>query len=235
MSIAPNESALKRRLDRFLWENDSDSMSRLQGILCHSFREFERVVIIGGLVRDFAREGRSGFNSDVDLVIDAPSEMVSDLAVSLGATPNRFGGFGYHGSGWKVDFWALETTWARRFVPMEQVEDVICSTFFDWDAVGYDLWERKLIRNDDYLDRLRSGVLDVNVMISPSTLGNMVRAIRRLVLWDVRAGARLQEFIMMNMNEEALLAIQRVECQLYETRVSTGWRNVAEVERFIRR
>ena len=91
MSIAPNQHALKRRLDSFFWENRSGEVNALLSILRTHFQPFDRVAIIGGLVRDFAREGRSGFQSDVDLVIEAPKEDVASLARLLCATENVFG------------------------------------------------------------------------------------------------------------------------------------------------
>ncbi|WP_216076156.1 hypothetical protein, partial [Acinetobacter baumannii] len=64
---------------------------------------------------------------------------------------------------------------------MRKLEDVLLGTFFDWDAIAYDLWERKLICSDDYLERIRAKRLDINLQPNPSPMGNLVRAIRRLV------------------------------------------------------
>ena len=84
MPIAPNFPALKRRLDRYFWANRSAEMAVLQHSLTDHFAAFDRIAVIGGLVRDFAREGRAGFRSDVDLVIEAPANRVSELAMKIG-------------------------------------------------------------------------------------------------------------------------------------------------------
>lgn len=230
MSTAPNKEALKRRLDRYFWANDTGEMEFLRQVLENNFIGFERVAVIGGLVRDFAYGGRGSFRSDLDLVIDAPKERIAEIASSLRATPNRFGGFGCKQGPWKIDFWALETTWARKYVPLNSLEDIVSSTFFDWDAVAYDLKEKKLICSEDYLFRIQSGILDVNLLPNPSLLGNLVRAVRRIMIWRVQAGPLLTDFIKQHLNDDALRYIQAKELELYPTAVSTRWATAADAK-----
>ncbi|KAB2518560.1 hypothetical protein F8N49_21820 [Pseudomonas sp. GXM4] len=208
-------------------------MEALQAVLKSNFRSFDRVAVIGGLVRDFAREGRTGFRSDVDLVIHDSKEEVALLAEKLKATPNRFGGYGYKSGPWKIDFWALETTWAKKHVPMQTLEDVLLGTFFDWDAVAYDLWERKLICHDDYLERLRTKKLEINLRPNPSPMGNLVRAIRRLVLWQLVPGERLTCFIDEYLDEDALRYLQKKEEELFSYCVSSRWKTVEEAKCYL--
>ena len=228
MSTAPNRSALKRRLDRYFWANGTGEMVFLRRVLEDRFSAFDRVAVIGGLVRDFAREGRAGFRSDVDLVIDAPADRVAALAAELGASSNRFGGFGCKQGPWKIDFWALETTWARRHVPVRKLEDIVACTFFDWDAIAYDLKVRRLICADNYLSRIHKRTLDINLLPNPSPMGNLVRAVRRLVLWKLRAGPSLQGFIHEHLDEAALRFLHKKETELYAAPVSTRWNTAAE-------
>lgn len=230
MSMAPNNDALRRRLDRYFWANSTGEMEFLRQVLKENFIDFERVAVVGGLVRDFAHEGRKSFRSDVDLVIDAPKEKIAEIAYSLSATPNRFGGFGCKKGPWKIDFWALETTWARKHVPLNSLEDIVSSTFFDWDAVAYDLKEKKLICSEDYLSRIQSRILDVNLLPNPSPLGNLVRAVRRIMIWRVKAGPLLKDFIEQRLDDDALRYIQAKELELYPVAVSTCWATPADAK-----
>lgn len=230
MSTAPNKEALKQRLDRYFWANNTGEMAFLRHVLETKFIGFERVVVIGGLVRDLAYGGRKSFRSDLDLVIDAPKESVAELALSLCATPNRFGGFGCRQGPWKIDFWALETTWARKHVHLHSIEDIVSSTFFDWDAAACDLKRKKLICSEDYLIRIRSKTLDVNLLPNPSPRGNLVRAVRRLMLWQVRAGPLLKAFIEQHLDDDALRFIQLKELELYPTSVSAHWATAADAK-----
>jgi hypothetical protein len=230
MSTAPSKDALKRRLDRYFWANSTGEMDFLRHVLETNFIGFERVAVVGGLVRDFAHGGRKSFRSDLDLVIDAPKESVAALASSLSATPNRFGGFGCKQGPWKIDFWALETTWARKYVPLNSLEDIVSSTFFDWDAAAYDLKGKKLICSEDYLMRIRSKILDVNLLPNPSPLGNLVRAVRRLMIWRVQAGPLLKAFIEQHLDDDALRYIQLKELELYPVSVSAHWATAADAK-----
>lgn len=230
MSIAPNKKALKGRIDRYLWDNKSEEMKLLQEALRLHFERFQRVAIIGGLVRDIAREGRSSYRTDVDLVIEDSSENVAKLAKSINAIPNRFGGYGFKDGLWKIDFWALETTWARRYVTVEKIEDLTKSTFFDWDAVAYILSEKKIVCCEKYLEKLSESVLDINLYPNPSTMGNLVRAVRRIVIWNVKPGPALKKFIDENLDEDSLLYIQEKEKELYQMQVSTKWSTAKEAK-----
>ncbi len=228
MPIAPNNLALKRRLDRYFWANDTGEMIFLRQVLKDRFTAFDRVAVIGGLVRDFAHEGRTGFRSDLDLVIDAPADHVAALAAALSATSNRFGGFGCKLGPWKIDFWALETTWAHRHVPVQTLEDIVACTFFDWDAIAYDLKKRRLICSENYLDHIRKKTLDINLLPNPSPMGNLVRAVRRLVGWKVQAGPSLRHFISEHLDEAALRFMHAKETELYASPVSTRWTTADE-------
>lgn len=231
MPAAPNLSALKSRLDRYFWANKSAEMAHLQATFATHFRTFDRVAVIGGLARDFARQGRSGFRSDVDLVIDGPADEVARLAERLRATPNRFGGYSFKDEPWKIDFWALETTWGRQHVSVQKLEDVVSCTFFDWDAIAYDLWKKKLICTEGYLERISQRRLDINLRPNPSPQGNLVRAIRRLVLWHLHPGPQLRDFIEEHLDEAALHFVQAKEKELFSHQVSTCWNSVGAARR----
>lgn len=233
MPVAPNLSALKRRVDRYFWANRSSEMAILRRLLDTHFSAFERIAVVGGLVRDFAREGRSGFRSDVDLVIEAPADHVADLAKKLNAIPNRFGGYGFRSGIWRIDFWALETTWAVRHagITAHYLEDVILCTFFDWDAIAYNLRTKQVICSQDYLKRIQQGALDINLCLTPSLEGNLLRSIRRLVLWNLNMGPVLQNFIEENLNDESFGVIKHKEKNEYSFQVTSAWRD-ADSARF---
>jgi hypothetical protein len=225
MPVAPDLYALKRRLDRYFFANKSAEMAVLKSFLAANFSQFDRIAVVGGLARDFAREGRSGFRSDVDLVIDASAAQVEELAQRLGARSNRFGGYGFSGGLWKIDFWALENTWTARHagVSVEKLDDVIRCTFFNWDAIAYDFRARRVICESNYLSAVKEKVLDINVQHSPSLEGNLLRTIRRLVLWRLDPGPTLQAFIKDNLTETMFKEISRKERAKFTHSVTSVW------------
>jgi hypothetical protein len=204
---------------------------RLRQLLKEHFESFPRVAIIGGLVRDLARKGPTGFRSDVDLVIEAPNRDVVALAERLRAEPNRFGGFGYQHTHWKIDFWALESTWASTsgYVSVRELRDLIQCTFFDCDAVLYDLKSRVLLCSADYLDILQRREININLLPTPSIRGNLLRSIRRLLLWNVRSGPKLSNFIGEHLNAESFQAIQATEKAIYPNPILSRFSDASEL------
>lgn len=213
MTVAPRISILKRRMDEYLWWDEHSANRRLRLVLEHHFQMFENVAIVGGMVRDFARVGSAGFNSDVDLVVDAPAGEVADMANTAGARVNAFGGYSIEKQGWSIDFWALETTWAIRegHVHGDRLEDFTRSTFFDFDAIMYDVRRRRIICDDNYLSRLNSGEMEINLRPNPTIVGNLFRAIRRVLLWDLSAGPELKSFITDNLDAKAFADVVRAD------------------------
>lgn len=214
LDLAGSEAEVERRLESYINNPVAHASVRLKRILSSFTDRFERVAIIGGMVRDFARVGAPGFHSDVDLVIDAPVADVIAFAGTLGARSNAFGGFSVVADGWEVDFWALETTWAVRegHVVVRRLEDVIGSTFFDHDAIMYDLRHRRIVCDDDYIPRQRLNTLEINLLPNPSIKGSLYRAARRLVGWKLAPGPRLAVFIERHLDGEAfehMLATER--------------------------
>lgn len=231
MSMVPNLDALKRRIDRYIWDSKARPVSNLRAILEKHFLQFQRTAIVGGLVRDIARRGAKHFKSDVDLVIQSDPEDVLHLALTLGAIPNRFGGFSYRHPQWKIDFWALESTWAFRegLVQINSIQDVVKCTFFDCDSIIYDLHDRKIFASDNYLLRLHDRVVDINLPQNPSLEGNLLRAIRRIALWDFEPGPCLRNFISTQLTDAALSSISATERQLYDLSVTATASNAAEL------
>lgn len=229
---ARNHQLLKRRIDTFLWDDVSMPVRRLRWLLEDEFTSRGRVAIIGGLVRDIARRGADGFRSDVDLVIEAPRQTVKDLALSLDASPNRFGGYGYQHPHWKVDFWALEDTWAvvHGHVEAERLDDLVHSTFFDCDAVLYDIEDRQVMASESYFERLAKNQIEINLRPNPSEDGNLLRAIRRIFCWGAEPGPLLHRFIFETLDEERFEQLHKVEQKLYPIAVTTYFKSAAALK-----
>lgn len=213
LDIADSVAMIERRLAAFIWEDSSPRCVSLRNVLSKFTDRFENVAIIGGMVRDFARVGAPGFHSDVDMVIDAPSSEVVEFATALGARVNAFGGFSLISDGWEVDFWPLGSTWALRagHVELKSLQDVIQSTFFEHDAILYDLRRRSVICDDGYIARQHTNTLEINLMPNPSISGSLYRAARRILGWELAPGPILSAFIERNLNQQAFRIMRETE------------------------
>jgi len=221
--VTPAETLpkLKRRIDDYLWREDGLPIQRLREILATKFEPLGPVAIIGGLVRDIARKGKVGFRSDIDLVIDAEPARVAALAAELDATPNRFGGYAAVHPHWKVDFWSLPNTWASAvgLVRTDTLADLVGTTFFDCDAICYEVQKRKVHALPGYLGRLAGRTIDINLLPNPSIEGNLLRAARRILLWHFRPGPGLRAFIERELNEVSFDRIVATEQMIYQNDV----------------
>jgi hypothetical protein len=231
MAVAADIRSIKRRIDDYLWQDSSETLRALRSFLKENILPFSHAAIVGGLARDFALKGKKGFKSDVDIVIDSPVEEISELANKLSATPNRFGGYSYKGSRWKVDFWALESTWAAKegHVSISSLEDILGATFFDCDAILYDLKNHSVVVDDGYLGRLKEKKIEINLMPNPSISGNTLRAVRRILLWNMDPGPRLRDFLYHSLTDDLLKEISEVEGRLYASSVTAKFENAQKL------
>lgn len=204
--LVRNRAILRKRLLRLLWDNRRIDRPELVNVVLPKLESVGRLLLIGGAVRDVARSGGNQFKSDLDIVVyDLRRDAFLTLMQELGGSRNRFGGYALAFSRWKIDIWALEDTWARTagLVKVEQPVDLLNCTFFDWDAVLFDLQSARIISKPDYLETLASGILDINLEENPNPRGSLVRALRRGALWKVLFGPKLTRYARRGLEQEA--------------------------------
>jgi hypothetical protein len=176
--------------------------------------------VIGGLLRDLSLVGNSGFKSDVDFVVDPVSMTEFDrLARQLGARLNRFGGFGITLQRWKVDVWPRERTWAaiHGYAEVNALQDLIHTTFFDCDAVLYDIAAHKITAKRGYFKRIQNRVIDINLQPNPNPLGNAVRALRYAYRWDAALGEKLVMHVAKQIHDQGWKALVASESRSFTT------------------
>lgn len=219
VNLAASLTHVEERVGRFFSSNNP-RMIEIREDLISELLNIGRVVIIGGVVRDLAFFGASSRPiSDIDFVVTGSPLKLELLAKRLGAVPNRFGGFGLARGGYKVDFWSISKTWAKteKYVMIRSPKDLVRSTFFDWDAIVYDMADKKVFAIDQYLNRLHRRILDINLIHNPSIEGNVVRALRRIVMWDAKPGRKLSAFLSENMSHLDWKRVVELEDRAFHT------------------
>lgn len=190
------EHSLKRRIRYFLssaYRGRTEIHSTLE-----KMQSFGPIVVIGGILRDLLLSNNQEFKSDLDLVIDPlDPDMFRDYVASFGASKNRFGGFSLVGQQWKIDIWLLKDTWAHQagHVNISNFSDLLDTTFFNCDAIIYDLSCGQVITKPAYFDELSRRWLEINLQPNPNPIGNTVRAFRYAMRKNFTWGPRLSKYV----------------------------------------
>lgn len=231
MNIAQSPVHLAERVSRYVSVVSSLSGETLKETLGNVFGKRSPKMIVGGLVRDLARGGIGSRHFDVDVVLNFDEKEVRRIGETLNAIPNRFGGFGIVQKGWKIDFWALSTTWAYRegHASLHYPVDIIDTTFFNVDAVAYDIENEYVHMSDGYLEDLRNGLLEIKLEPNPSIKGNAVRAVRRLMMWQYACGPKLERFLRQNIDDAMFNHIIETERRLYSKSYASLYRSHLEL------
>jgi uncharacterized phage-associated protein len=201
---AQNKRKLKESADRLL------RRAFARGLPYDFFTELKaagELALIGGALRDAYLQGIRNFESDFDFVLHPRN--LSEVAHLMGrynAVENRFGGYRLELDRWKIDVWSLQNTWAQTsgHRRVDSFEDLLSVTFFDWDAVVYNLSTCRIIVDSKYFERIDSGILDVNLLPNPNPLGNAVRALRYAKRWGAAFGATLAKHVYDMLREHGI-------------------------------
>lgn len=146
------------------------------------------VYLFGGMLRDLALYGASGFKSDIDIVVDGNWQACSQYLGSLNARKNKFGGYRISILGQPLDIWDARETWAikENIVNYEGIESLINTTITNWDAILMDWRTKKFICKPNYIDDINNRALTINLAANPNPIGAAVRVFRHLCLKEAR-------------------------------------------------
>lgn len=146
------------------------------------------VYLFGGVLRDLALLGRKGFNSDIDIVVEGNWSNCVTYLESLGAHKNKFGGYRLEVAGWPIDIWNAKETWAIKqgLVQYKGIVSLTETTVLNWDAILMNWRTRAFIYRKNYLESIKSRVLDIVLEKNPDPLGMVVRVLRHLCLKDAK-------------------------------------------------
>ena len=173
------EHQLERKV-RYFFSSRYRGRADIRGTFSQ-LKDMGHLAVVGGMLRDLALFGNEGFSSDLDLVIDPwDIDFFEDAMFSKGAKKNRFGGYSLPSNRWQIDVWPLQKTWAHLagHVSVSNFEDLTKTTFFNCDAVLYDIDAKRVICDSSYFDVLENRILDINLRPNPNPSGNAVRAFR---------------------------------------------------------
>lgn len=213
------EHSLKKKIRYFL-SSQYRGRSEIHGTL-RELQSFGPIVIVGGILRDLILSNNLEFRSDLDLVIDPPDpDSFRDYVIWFGAKKNRFGGFSLPGRKWKIDIWLLKETWAHQagFVDVMKFDDLLNTTFFNCDAIVYELTSGKVVTKNRYFRELSRRWLEINLRPNPNPIGNTVRAFRYAMMKNFSWGPKLSEHVDATLESTDWSTLVKYELHSHHSR-----------------
>lgn len=202
----PSKSDLKKKVSRFIKKHYRGSID------CRDFLEnacqYGQVAVVGGVLRDLYLYGDKEFNSDVDFVISSTDpEGFRSFLQGRDANRNRFGGYELTTGRWKTDIWFLEETWVHTegYRTINTFEDLLESTFFNWDAIYFDYKKKRIACSKNYFKNIEARLLDINCVHNPNPIGNALRALIAIKKHDAVLAPALVGFVVNTLNPRTLL------------------------------
>ncbi|MEP9387255.1 hypothetical protein [Mesorhizobium sp. KR9-304] len=224
------ETKIRRRLAQQAWQllrsEKVVAGQRFAAEVLDELEEVGRVALIGGALRELRYAPIKRFQSDLDFVVEVTKpEKFQSLVERRGATPNKFGGFRVSTPVVDIDFWDLRCSWAHTsgYKKVNDLEDVLNTTFFNVDAIIYLLSDRKIYAKPGTLDDLERRYLDINLYPNPNPVGATVRALRRMLELDMRASELLVKYIAAQIDEVGWSKIVQIDRAAYPAKPSLGW------------
>jgi len=187
---------LERKVKYFL-SSHYRGRAGVREALDHLLR-FGSLALVGGMLRDISLFGNAGFKSDLDFVI-IPYDLdeFDQYMTFSGAKRNRFGGYGISAQRWQIDVWPLQKSWAHvnGHVKINTINDLRKATFFNCDAIVYNVEHGNVRSHQGYFDDLDRKILEINLEPNPNPIGSSVRALRYALIKGFAWGPKLSSYV----------------------------------------
>ncbi|MBL4749103.1 MAG: hypothetical protein JKX71_00725 [Amylibacter sp.] len=220
MKPALNHKTAKKRLRRF-FEGTAEERRHVLSFV-EDITNVGNAYIFGGAVRDISLFGGSNFKGDVDIVLTTfEDHELERLIETYDAEKNKFGGYRLQIGRWKFDIWEASKTWAFKTgkVKQETHLSLLETTFFNWDAILFDVQTGSLFHNKDYFTHLANKYLELNLEDNPNTFGALIRTLRTLSLSDdIITGPKLSRFLKEKLSEASDHDVLSYEAESFTSR-----------------
>ncbi|WP_337236402.1 hypothetical protein [Proteus faecis] len=179
-----NRECLSDKVFRFFYEESLNNTAL--SLIMNKVKLFDssNIYAFGGVVRDIELQNTP---SDIDLVFNGDRNDFTYLLECLSSeklNKNKFGGFRIETNMLDIDFWHYEDTWAFSNDKVENVnnsiDNILKTTFFNWDAILFDLKKQNIICSNYYYYNLNNRYLDINLSDNPNSIGSFSRIIKNI-------------------------------------------------------
>jgi len=213
-----NASALRRHVSAFL-SSKAPRRAPLLNILKRVIDQRFSAVLFGGTLRDMAVYGPARDPRDVDIVVDGASiETLATLFADVLVRKTRFGGLHLNSSGWMIDIWPLNQTWAvlERRAGEADFEALTRTTFLNVEAIAVELkMGRRKVYSSGFFEAVGNRVLDINLEENPFPALASIRTLVTAAKFQYSISKRLARYVVYHTNKTPLEQMVSIQLSHY--------------------
>lgn len=154
-----SQKKLKSKLNYYL--NLESSPRKEITIFLNTIQENNTCAFFGGFLRDITLSRLNYFQSDLDIVYTGSKDEMSQVLTNYKSTKNKFGGDRIHLEKIYIDIWHLNDTLFLKHLNNPSLKDLSESSFFNWDAIAYEIQSEKVIAPKNYFHNIKNNILEI--------------------------------------------------------------------------
>lgn len=176
------------------------------------------VYLIGGILREYKDKGTIEELRDADFIVNIKDTAEwQALLETYKPERNHFEGYKFSCTGFLMDVWEAEKTWAFRekkvvFKKSEYLQMLPKTVFLNMDSIIYDL-NRDEWYDAIYQEAKATGVLDVVLKENPYVELNILRAIVLRQRYQMKYSEELRQIILEHLLKDECFAESLMEIQ----------------------
>lgn len=186
------------------------------------------VYMIGGVLREYRDKEKIEDLRDADFIIDIHDRPKWERIISIYRPGrNHFEGYKFSCSGFIVDVWEMEKTWALKnnIVTMsgnDWLSTLPKTVFLNMDAIIYDMKHDRWY-DREYRQAKDTGVLDVVLEDNPYVELNVLRAMILQKKYDMTYSRRLRDIIRKCLENDVNLkqTLMDIQYNRYQKKILT--------------
>lgn len=207
--------------------------------LFQNLLEVGDVYMIGGVLREYRDKEKIEDLRDADFIIDIHDRSKWERIISIYRPGrNHFEGYKFSCSGFIVDVWEMEKTWALKnnivtISGNDWLSTLPKTVFLNMDAIIYDMKHDRWY-DREYRQAKDTGVLDVVLEDNPYVELNVLRAMILQKKYDMTYSRRLRDIIRKCLKKDVNLkqTLMDIQYNRYQKEILTE-QDIEDILRYL--
>lgn len=199
---------------KYFWQYLEDISQKEIINFIENLSEFSHVFIFSGVIRNFFLNIDENAR-DIDIVYQGNDDKLRQFLKGYKHSVNSFNGYKIYISNYSIDLWKIDSTWAieNRKLNIELFNQYVLpeSAFFNFSSIVYDIYNKKFIYSEKFIEFINSRTLDLVLWDNPLPQLCIVNTLYYKEKFDLKISESLKEFCSFyfeKFNDKDFNAIQ---------------------------